>query len=243
MLAEFLLPFFEVKHNFFSKKSIVYFYLFEINKNMEDIIGCVHIATMNHWKNVVAELFKEIKDSGLMENTKIIYLGILGKEKFFPTNDMDCKFKILCSKKSFSPAECLTLNKLREKTQQLQENHKIWYIHTKGVSKPKCKRRQNCRRYMSYFIIKKWRDCYKCLDSYDACGVNWIKARGPVIHDYFSGNFWWTNSSFIARLPAIKENNRFNAENFLGNGSPKIYCFCNNRNFQIPKTLTGKWFL
>ena len=202
---------------------------------------------MNHWKSVVAELLLEATRSGLIENTKTIYLGVLGQERFSPPKHIRHKCKLLFHEKSLSPAECLTLNCLQKKAEQLPTSSKIWYIHTKGVSQPNSQVRQDWRRYMSYFVIGKWRYCYKCLDYYDACGVNWRMPGGPITHPHFSGNFWWANSSFITRLPPLNENNRYDAESFLGKGNPNIRCLYDNKTvyifgeYKVPQKL--KWTL
>jgi hypothetical protein len=74
---------------------------------------------------------------------------------------------------------------------------KYWYIHTKGISHHGSYREQNVkdwRKYMEYFVIQKWKTCYKDLDTYDIAGVNYEKI--PYYH--YSGNFWWATSKYIS---------------------------------------------
>ena len=107
--------------------------------------------------------------------------------------------------------EANTLKCVYEYAQQNPE-HKILYIHTKGISR-KVKStdqfpdigRHDWRQMMNYFCINRYVDCIKMLNTYDAVGCR--HAIKPVPH--FSGNFWWANCKYIKTLQLPDDPNRF----------------------------------
>ena len=75
---------------------------------------------------------------------------------------------------------------------------------------------------LNYFNIEKWEDNIKNLETYDICGINYIKnpkfdptknlgKKGPLVPlrlknlgynnaSHYKGNFWWANSCHIKKL-------------------------------------------
>ena len=127
------------------------------------------------------------------------------------------------------------------------ENFYCYYLHSKGVSKLNQRGRINpiksWRNYMEYFIIDKYNNCIVELNSgVDAVGVKlrptpkgnpnntlmfwWGKSNISPIPKHFSGNFWWSKSDYIKKLPDIKilsKYDRHEAEFWIGymNGNLK----------------------
>ena len=172
--------------------------------------GVYHIFCVNNWKNVFLEQIDDLKNSGLIDFIDKLFLTIV----YSDDNDIDF----------------------------IKENCNIFYIHTKGVSITESNMRfyhnssdinhltecvNDWRKYMSYFIIKKYTDCLEILKSYDACGVN--LCFNPQKH--FSGNFWWATSTYINKLKdieTINKSHRWNAEFWIGSANGNLYSFHNN---------------
>jgi hypothetical protein len=87
------------------------------------------------------------------------------------------------------------------------------YCHSKGVTAPlQYLRYGDVIRYNSYHywraflnwgVLEKWKDCVDILSKADIAGVNFFETPAP----HFSGNFWWSKSSYLKTLPdpATKE--------------------------------------
>lgn len=89
--------------------------------------------------------------------------------------------------------------------------HEIWnqsknthfyclYMHSKGITHintPLYNNILDWRKLMEYFLIEKYEECISKLNDYHAVGCN--LSYMPTIH--FSGNFWWSKSSYIMNLP------------------------------------------
>lgn len=90
-----------------------------------------------------------------------------------------------------------TLNVIR---QYCAENDaKVLYCHSKGVTTPGNECISDWRKYMFYFLLSQHQECTMLLDSYDTVGVDLVDT--PVLH--YSGNCWWSKSSYINKLVDI----------------------------------------
>ena len=198
------------------------------------IYGFYHVAVMrDFWKDVFQEQVTKIKSSGLYDVTEKIYLGIVGNKKVdFSEFNLDPKFEIMFQYEGsiLSKGELPTIERLHSFCIS-HPNDKVWYIHTKGVSRPLGRNITAWRRYMEYFVIERHQDAIRVLDKYDCCGCDWYTAKefwqtyrqaGKPI---FCGNFWWANANFIAKLPPINiaYDSRMRAEEWLGEGRPNAF--------------------
>ena len=108
---------------------------------------------------------------------------------------------------------------------ETDENIKVLYFSGLGVTGNTIFKK-SWRSYLTYFVITQFEECIKALDEgYDVCGVDW--RTNPVPH--YSGNFWWSNSTYLKTLPKIQTLNkpnsprvltlRHNAEMYIGMNS------------------------
>jgi hypothetical protein len=154
----------------------------------------IHVCCINNWKEIFKKLLLDIKLSGLHDKVKKIRCNILTSNK----NDLymfySDKIEIIGISSDINLYEQSTINLLYEHS--IHEDFDVLYIHTKGVkhnnSNPNV---TDWVDYLSYFNIYKHDTCISHLKEYDAVGVNLI---GNPIH--FSGNFWWSKSSYIKTL-------------------------------------------
>jgi hypothetical protein len=182
-----------------------------------------HIATIGSYVSIMNEMVGCINSSGILNNVDFVGLGVVGNG---PVTVHSPKFPILYRNADVKKCEFITLKSLQD---YCKRNHssKVLYIHTKGVSTPANPCIDDWRKYMSYFLIEKYKDCISYLDEFDTVGVDW--RTDPVPH--FSGNFWWAKGGYIASLPCIEGLSRpdaphvisvrHNAEFWIGMNKPK----------------------
>ena len=198
-----------------------------------------HVFCVNHWEDVFREQIEALKDSGLANVADYIQINIVGTEWDYSM----CRFytyKILAKEGNLAKIEMRntqentfeygTLKNLHEYCQS--NNGAVLYLHTKGVANRQAEENQAAwRRYMQYFCVEKWQDCLKKLsEEYDCCGVNWW---GDMEKPHFSGNFWWADCEYVAKLPELlppwtEGLFRTEYEFWIGYGKPKAHSFCQN---------------
>lgn len=119
------------------------------------------------------------------------------------------------------------------------------YIHTKGITrlshlddgKYSYKNVENWRHIMEHFCIEQYETCVDELKNYDLVGCNYIPSGTMGVPAHYSGNFWWSKSEFIKKLPNIGDKlkshiDRFDAEFWVGSICHKALCL-----FPIPKPI------
>ena len=203
---------------------------------MDKVIGFIHIYAVNNYKEIVDNQVKLIFDSGLYQACDIIYYAVIGKEGFEREEDysliQDEKYHLLHHSNDMTLHESFTLNGVRRIAKALEYDFKLFYIHTKGVTRQK-KSIELWRMFLEYFTINCWLHCVDALNQADVAGVNRRIYGKRRVH--FSGNFWWANSSYIRTLPELslegygREPNRWDAEFWIGDGNPTLVQLWNSR--------------
>lgn len=157
----------------------------------------LHICCINNWKEIVANLYNTIKETGLLDKVAAIKCNVLTKD---PT-DVDYfkkwdKIEIIGIQDDLELYETPTINLLHEHA--LKEDFYVLYLHTKGV-------KHNGGliyvidwvNYLIHFNIRKHETCIASLSEYDTVGVNLHRGHGNT---HYSGNFWWSTSKYIRTL-------------------------------------------
>lgn len=153
-----------------------------------------HVCCINHYVDVFKNIMDKIKTSGLYDNITEIRCGVLGYN-YEPDLFNDPKIVIRGTNPDINLFEVFTINLLYEDAQK--EDFNILYLHTKGITRdPLHKSVHDWVNYLCYFNIYKFKKCIDFLKEYDTVGVN--LANEPVTH--YSGNFWWSKSSYIRKL-------------------------------------------
>jgi hypothetical protein len=190
-----------------------------------------HIATIGKYQEIFDEIYSQIVKSNLINEVEIINLCIVGGGKL----EVSLNEKIKIYRDLYvETGEFFTLNLIKQFSESTEQNFKILYIHTKGVTTPDNLCIDDWRQYMTYFNVNQYRKCFDMLDEYDSCGVDLVSE--PALH--YSGNFWWANSSYIKRLPTINEikfpkippilSIRHNCEFWIGMGDGKLKSLWNS---------------
>ena len=138
-----------------------------------------------------------------------------------------------------------TLTLLKDHANKTNDEYYL-YLHTKGITRMhgqengrySPKNVENWRKIMEHFCIENYDLCLKNLENYDLVGCNYIPVRGvDGLPAHYSGNFWWSKSEFLKKLPEINELHtsnlgRFSAEMWIGTICHKALCL-----YPIPKPI------
>jgi hypothetical protein len=157
-----------------------------------------HIATIGNYQEIFDEIYLKIFESNLIDVVDEVNLCIVGDKKL---NIIEHEKIKLHRHLDETIGEFFTLDKIKSFSDLCEDNYKILYIHTKGVTTPNNSCIVDWRKYMTYFNVEGHFECLNFLNQFDSCGVDLVSE--PTIH--YSGNFWWANSSYIKQLPTIDE--------------------------------------
>jgi len=169
-----------------------------------------HVYLKTGYSRILIDKFKKFKSSGLYDNANKIYLSLFGNVE--PNADFLNELKEMYSKIEYAVItnatfnnEPDTLNLMIKKANEYENNTPMLYLHTKGLSyaNPDLKKNVDAWvRYLDLYVLNKWEECVKALETNDAAG-------GFYVEDpkHFQGNFWWANSDYIKNLPKITPEN------------------------------------
>jgi hypothetical protein len=90
----------------------------------------------------------------------------------------------------------------------------VLYIHSKGVSSSSASVAA-WREILNHFCIAEWTQCVKLLETCDVVGVKDLVSC-PIT---MSGNFWWSKSSHVRKLPPPLQAEYYYEEIVPGTGS------------------------
>lgn len=216
------------------------------------IIGFYHVLLKNHWREIVQEQIDCIVNSQLYVNCEHISIGCIGEEKEKDQLVMMLanypKFRGCYFGEDITKYEFPTLDMLKHYADSQDEDCAIFYIHTKGASFEKSNQRgyeggNYWRGYMNFYNITNWENALHEIEmGYDVVGVKLRTVKEPPAHRlHFSGNYFWTHSSYVKKLPAIaslNKQNRFEAEFWHGSANPKVISMCQT---WVDYNSKGKW--
>lgn len=119
--------------------------------------------------------------------------------------------------------------------------YNILYFHSSGAAtlNDDTYKKDEYRDYMEYCNIDLWKECNILLNFYDTVGTDFVKntwfAKGDLcFHSpHYTGNFWWTTSSYFRTLDLdyLKQNvewKRYLAEFFISSANGKHYSIHNS---------------
>ena len=173
-----------------------------------------------YWDSILGYNLTSLKNQRITFHEKIKeYINLR-----YPT------IKILEIRDSTQPNiyEGQTLYWLWEKSKQINCN--LLYLHSKGISNySPTGTTDNWRQILDYFLIENWHKNLSHLDNNDVMGL-----RDAISNDFvMSGNCWWSNSSYIQKLPNPLETNsyypqpenlqRYCYERWVTTNNPKIH--------------------
>lgn len=203
------------------------------------IFGFYFIALLNDYYTLVNNQLNTLFESELFDKTDTLYVYI-----YDPNNNINTingffnnKKKIKIIKSDINNYEFDILKLIHNLS--FRDNFLCYYFHTKGVSinqtnfsfykvdnfKQLKENVDSWRKYMEYFLISLYDKNIKYLnEGYDTVGVQLTNTPNTQFKHY-SGNFWWSKSEYIKKLPKIESlrlNHRWDAEFWIGYGDGKM---------------------
>ena len=170
----------------------------------------MHICALNNWKEIVKRLFDRIRSSGLYDKIDELRYSLLGdygclSDEIF----QDPKFHNILYSPQIDLYESVTINKIWYAAQE--EEFNVLYLHSKGVSyNGQDQRILKWVEYLTYFNIDRHEDCIEQLKENDVVGVNIFN----YIMIHYSGNFWWSKSSYINKSTQFCIHYSYNAPEY-----------------------------
>jgi beta-1,4-mannosyl-glycoprotein beta-1,4-N-acetylglucosaminyltransferase len=173
-------------------------------------------------------LMTSLKKNDLFSKFETIYINNIGlpvEENRYGTMVDICNYSdnpMLC--------EIPTINKIQHFS-QTNPNCNILYLHTKGIRYDDNNQKINdWIDMMLYFLVEKYELCISKLDNgIQTVGCNYFDVKNSP---HFSGNFWWSKSSYINTLPLLIESefaSRNDAEFWLCKNNPTVYELHNSK--------------
>lgn len=171
----------------------------------------IHVYTINNYQTILEEILNSVDKN--IDEIIICKIGDLEIKNY--------KGTVINISDNYNFCENETINYIRRFCKD--NNVNVLYTHTKGVCHPNNKAVEAWRKYMIHFNIEKSQECINSLEDFDVCGVDF--RINPVPH--FCGNFWWSKSSHINKLPDPNNANtiishRHKAEFWICNYDPTI---------------------
>jgi hypothetical protein len=187
-----------------------------------------HIAQIGLGAAIYQQQLHRLYSSGLIKSASYIHFGVNGDQELFNVPD-----RAIIKRNKNLGDESDTLTSLRDFCKENSE-YKVFYFHTKGVSKHTLNG-ESWRLMMEYFVIDKWKECIQYLNNYDTVGSN-LKILGPTLWSdgqkswekaetlHYVGNFWWANASYVNTLSGefLETDLRFDREFWIGTGKGRM---------------------
>ena len=200
-----------------------------------------HIAQMgSFWRDVVKEQTELLHECGLLDACDTAVCTILGSESV----DLPKPFQVASQSMLLHKYEFPALDAMYAYACE-NPDAAILYLHTKGVSVNKDRKRQ-WRRYMQWGVLERWQDCISALNNFDTAGVEWYTGERQEVRGtagFWAGNFWWSTGKHLSRLKnpvKLKRLHRWDAEAWIAKGLSeseiKPFCLHNTGSQQDKKS-------
>ena len=195
-------------------------YFHDIN-NVKNICFIHSCNILNVGTDILDEILREIKISGLYTELDLIVINNIGipinKNKY-----KDAKIKVINFSEDIRLFELPTI-KLLISFSEKHPNCKLLYLHTKGVSKFTDKKTENWRKHL-YININNYKECLEKLNQYDSVGTLYFSGN-HCMYEHFAGNFWWANTNYLRKFNKHKLVQKYDAESFLFSLENNFYSF------------------
>ena len=184
------------------------------------LVHFYHVYADGHWNEPALAHVEALHSSGLIDELDDMFVGIVGNPDSRGGVKLDLPGVVVAE--ADDGWEQVTLQALHAYAKE--NSAKILYAHTKGAWSNSELARQ-WRVSMTHDTVTRWQECVKGLDEAQCVGPFWISSedeRHAGHKHFFAGNFWWARSDYLAGLPPVKNRHRFEAEGWVGLGSPSV---------------------
>lgn len=154
----------------------------------------------------------------------VVYIGLVGTLK--ERENMRSRIFDRYRSTSLSVSYCAskaegyeqpTIRAMHQRCKELPADMPVLYTHAKG-SYSTSGFNDNWRRTMDERLVPAWPEILGYLSEADTVGMYWREAPKP----HFSGNFWWATAGYLASLPEVTDETRYDAEFWIGQGKPSF---------------------
>lgn len=201
-----------------------------------------HSYCVNDFASILMNKLNKLRMSGLLDACDNFYI-VTSKaqerhlEFFEDLASMYSKIKVVHLEDTPIGNECDTFNWLKKKIEDFEQDRIIFYSHSKGVSylEPQIKHSVvNWVRYMDLYYIYHWKMHIRALQSHDTSGAFMIQEPA-----HYSGNFWWTKTSHLKKLPLLDNNNI----PMLNRGEFWLGCLEGTKMYNMPGCVENNFYL
>jgi hypothetical protein len=187
----------------------------------KNIYGVYFICCLNNYLDIVEEQLNVLCSSGLYSETNKLFLFITmyktennkteNNELDILIERYDIQQKFTLIKTPDNLYEKFAINNYKKYI--TDSDYYLYYFHTKGVSRINKQRNFYIgrRRILNYYTLNKYKINIELLSKYDAVGCS--LSLYPKIH--FSGNFWWSKSSYLNTLHDVISDNYLAVEMYI----------------------------
>jgi hypothetical protein len=216
-----------------------------INKKSIKIFGVYFICCINNYLDVVKEQLNILNQGLIHITTKLIIF--ITKYDINTCSELDNilnKYnKFILIKTSDNLYEKFAINNYKQYINE--KDYYLYYFHTKGlknINDPLLHIFTSRRQILNFYTLSQYKINIKLLDLYDAIGCS--------LHLYpkrhFSGNFWWSKSSYLLTLENINNGYLSPEMYILSNNNCKYISLANDtnniliNNYKFPNEITIK---
>ena len=200
---------------------------FSKNKSNKKIFCVIHSCTLQMTgTNVLDFIVEVINKTGFIDVVDNVFINNIG----LPIENKYKNDKYIVNNYSDNTElfEYPSLNKVKTMSTNNPDSY-ILYLHTKGISHTNVNKITyiaDWTNLMLHFLVEKHSECINKLnEGYDTIGCNYIERNQYTDKKHFSGNFWWSKSTYINKLHVLNENTgiRTYAEFWLFTENPSYY--------------------
>lgn len=161
------------------------------------------MAAAKNWKQSFDTINDHIITSGILKDCNSIVYSVNGtldqfnKMQEYISDKINNNLLFLASNHYHIEFEFPTINILKNDSEHI-DCYSL-YLMNKSATTPFTQEQKDWIDVMCYFNIHKYKDCLELLKEYDAVGVDYH----DLPYKHFSGNFFWTKSSHVRKLPYL----------------------------------------
>jgi hypothetical protein len=177
-----------------------------------------HVYADGDWLFKLSDHIRALKTYGLYEKLESFNIGCVGSDAnfnnvvaFLQENDIKCTIV----SHAHVGWEQVTLNHLWLKA-KTHQNDIFLYCHTKGAANI-AHTQEIWRMGMTKKLVVEWERCVPWLKGeYSTLGCHYYLSNPDNPNPFWGGNFWWATGKHINLLDKCKNEQRHNAEAWIG---------------------------
>ena len=186
-------------------------------------ILCIHMAGTGCVYQVLSDMISQFRSYSFEKQVDLVWVGYLGPTNLFgellsllqqwvPEN----KIRIIAQDPDLTLYERKTLCTLHRLATSMQKDFRVFYCHTKGVTRNNHPGFAGWRQTMIQKLVGSWeviQNVFLPVNSVRSVGIFKREFQGQW---HYSGNFWWSTKQRIQSLPSHIGPGYLDAEMWIG---------------------------